>query len=168
MGSTALAPDDWSHDFSDLIVEAQRDNNSERKIEDIFVPSAIKPYKQVIKQWKQFSIVISKTTDPLFPTPPSVHEIKLFLRWLVRTSHGIIGTKINHVTAGNRLSALKRAIKLHTNHVYSNKETANLAAYITRNFLKLESLSTASYTKPIANLVVAKDLIRFIKLCNEY
>jgi hypothetical protein len=64
----------------------------------------------------------------LFPEAPSIEHVKLFLQWLVRCSVGLIEDKMTDVTLGNYLSALKRAVKDHTNYQYNRAQNQVLAA----------------------------------------
>ncbi|KAF1938833.1 hypothetical protein EJ02DRAFT_498470 [Clathrospora elynae] len=70
---------------------------------------------------------------------------------------------ITDITLNNRLSALKRAIRMHT-----NSENESLALFIRKDLVHTQLVSTAARPKPVAPLPVAEDLIHFLWACDEY
>jgi hypothetical protein len=91
-----------------------------------------------------------------------VYRIQLFLRWLAETRTGQLEDIITDTTLRNRLSSLKRAIKTHTSHQYSASEKKQLDYFIAANLVQEGKVATGAYTKAIAPLPVAEDLIRFM------
>jgi hypothetical protein len=67
--------------------------------------------------------VLQKPIDKPFVEPPSVYQIKLFIRFFAQSRTGLIEDNITTATVQNRLLSLKRAIKLHTHYQY--KKTQN-------------------------------------------
>jgi hypothetical protein len=109
-----------------------------------------------------------KTAERVFTEPPTVYRIKLFLRWLAKSRTGLLEDNITDTTVRNRLASLKRAVRLHTNHRYSEAENQALNTFIHQDLVRLGELSTAAKTKPVAPLPVAEDLIQFLWTCDEY
>ncbi|KAF1941090.1 hypothetical protein EJ02DRAFT_378356, partial [Clathrospora elynae] len=75
---------------------------------------------------------------------------------------------ITDTTLNNRLSALKRAIKVHTNYMYSKRDNDNLELFIRKDLVLKGLVSTAARPKPVAPLPVAEDLIYFLWACDKY
>jgi hypothetical protein len=77
-----------------------------------------------------------------------------------RTS--VLKDNITDVTISNRLNCLNRAVRLHTNYIYSKAENEQFSLYIRLDLAKAGLTSTAARSKPVASLPVAKDLILFL------
>ena len=60
-----------------------------------------------------------------------MYRIQLFLRWLAETSTGQLEENITDTTVRNRLSSLKRNIKLLTGRQYNSAENKDLEIFIT-------------------------------------
>jgi hypothetical protein len=75
---------------------------------------------------------------------------------------------ITDTTVRNRLAVLKRAIRLHTNYIYSKAENEALETFIRKDLVSAGLISTAARPKPVAPLPVAEDLIHFLWACDEY
>jgi hypothetical protein len=97
-----------------------------------------------------------------------VYRIQLFLRWLAETRTGQLEENITDTTIRNRLSSLKRNIKLLTGRQYNSAENKDLEIFITKDLAQNGKIATGAYTKPVAPLPVAEDLIRFMWVCDEY
>jgi hypothetical protein len=91
-----------------------------------------------------------------------VYRIQLFLRWLAETRTGQLEQNITDTTIRNRLSSLKRNIKLLTGRQYNSAENKELEIFITKNLAQNGKIATGAYRKPVAPLPVAEDLIQFI------
>ena len=81
---------------------------------------------------------------------------------------GVLEANITEVTIANRLNCLKRAIRLHTNYIYSKAENEQLSSYIRLDLAKHGLISTAVRSKPVASLPVAEDLLLILWACDEY
>ena len=51
---------------------------------------------------------------------PTALQINLYLEWFAQTRTGLLEENVTDVTIRNRLSCLKRVIKLHTKYQYTN------------------------------------------------
>ncbi|KAF2199916.1 hypothetical protein GQ43DRAFT_375124, partial [Delitschia confertaspora ATCC 74209] len=57
---------------------------------------------------------------------PQIREIKLFFRWLARSSKGSLETKMRTTSLINKWSDLTRALKLNNNHRFSAPENKEM------------------------------------------
>jgi hypothetical protein len=112
--------------------------------------------------------VLQKPIDKPFVEPPSVYQIKLFIRFLAQSRTGLIKDNITTATVQNRLSSLKRAIKLQTHYQYNETQNTEINQFIENELVLSGELSSAAYKKPIAPLLVAEDLVHFSWACDEY
>jgi hypothetical protein len=112
--------------------------------------------------------VLQKPIDKPFVELPSVYQIKLFIRFLAQSRTGLIKDNITTATVQNRLSSLKRAIKLHTHYQYNETQNTKINQFIENELVLSGKLSSAAYKKPIAPLLVAEDLVHFSWACDEY
>lgn len=164
-------------DNSDLVQAALQKTTtpeppSEEKLKTILT-SSYPAYKRIVGRWVQFSEeILSQHVDPTSPFKlqqlPTLEQVKIFLRWLVRTSVPILDDQITVVTLDNKLSDLKKAIKLHTDFVFPQLWNRDLKELIEKNLPATEGLSTKTYKKSIAPVEVTKDLLRFAWRCDEY
>ena len=92
----------------------------------------------------------------------------MYLLWLAETRTGLLEENITDTTVRNRLSSLKRAIKLFTRRQYSSAENKDIENYIEKELVHKGKISTDAYKKPVAPLLVAEDLIQFLWMCDEY
>jgi hypothetical protein len=106
--------------------------------------------------------------ERLFTEPPSIYQIKLFIRYLAETLTGVITDQISDNTVRNRLASLKRAIRLNTNHQYSHTENEGLTSFYKKDLVRSGEVSTLARCKPVAPLPVAEDLVHFLWACDEY
>lgn len=104
----------------------------------------------------------------MFGKAPTVYRIQMYLLWLAKTRTGLLEEKITDTTVRNRLSSLKRAIKLFTRRQYSSAENKDIENYIEKELVYKGKISTDAYKKPVAPLLVAEDLIQFLWMCDEY
>lgn len=70
-------------------------------------------------------------------------------------------------TVRNRLSCLKRTVKLHTQYQYIQLQNAEIDKYIEKRLVSGIHVSISARKKPFAPLHVAED-IRFLFTCDEY
>jgi hypothetical protein len=105
--------------------------------------------------------------DPPFVDPPSVHQIKLFIRFLAASRTGLLDDSITTTIAQNRLRCLDRAVKLHTNYVYGRAQNADLEHFLEKELVHGGVLLTSAHAKPIAPLPVMEDLLHFLWACDE-
>jgi hypothetical protein len=89
-----------------------------------------------------------------------LQNIKMHLFWLAATRTGHLDDKITDTTLRNRLSSLRRAIKLYTGYQYNSAQNKELENYIAKELVHKGKVATEAYQKPVAHLVVAEDLIR--------
>jgi integrase len=104
----------------------------------------------------------------MFGKAPTVYRIQMYLLWLAETRTGLLEENITDTTVRNRLSSLKRAIKLFTRRQYSSAENKDIENYIEKELVHKGKISTDAYKKPVAPLLVAEDLIQFLWMCDEY
>jgi hypothetical protein len=97
-----------------------------------------------------------------------VYRIQLFLRWLAETRTGQLEDIITDTTLRNRLSSLKRAINTYTGRQYNATENKQLENSIAKDLVQEGKIAMGAYTKAIAPLLVAEDLIWFMWVCDEY
>ncbi|KAF2726777.1 hypothetical protein EJ04DRAFT_480035 [Polyplosphaeria fusca] len=164
-------------DFTDLIKEAiylkapERQPLTEEKIKELLLPDAYRKHKLVLELWTEFCTQILQKTflqNQPFEEVPTVDQIKLFLKWITLVSEGRLDTKINDVTLCNRLSSLKRAIKLYKDgYRYSSNQNTEFSVFI-KDLAKKGLVSTKGVPKPIAPLEVVVDLIKYLWVCDEY
>jgi hypothetical protein len=88
----------------------------------------------------------------MFRQATSVYHIQLFLRWLAKTRTGRLEENITDTTIQNRLSSLKRNIKLLTGRQYNSAENKDLEIFITKDLAQNGRIATGAYTKPVAPL----------------
>jgi hypothetical protein len=100
--------------------------------------------------------------NPTFGQPLTVYQIQLFLRWLAKTRTGQLEDIITDTTLRNRLSSLKQAIKTYTSCQYNATENKQLENFVTKELVQDGKITTGAYTKLVAPLLVAKDLIQFM------
>ncbi|KAH6864996.1 hypothetical protein BKA58DRAFT_438891 [Alternaria rosae] len=119
--------------------------------------------------WSEFTeSILNEHVHSTFRQAPSVYRIQLFLRWLAETRTGQLEENITDTTIRNCLSSLKRKIKLLTGRQYNSAENKDLEIFITKDLAQNGKIATGAYTKPVAPLPVAEDLIRFMWACDEY
>ena len=121
-----------------------------------------------LHRFRQRQLNLSPGERPFQEGPPSAFIIKLHLKWLAMSRTGVLEDNITDVTIGNRLNCLKRAVRLHTNYIYSKAENEQFSLYIRLDLAKAGLISTAARSKPVASLPVAEDLILFLWACDEY
>jgi integrase len=92
----------------------------------------------------------------------------MHLFWLAVTRTGQLDEKITDTTLRNRLSSLKQAIKLYTGYQYNSAQNKELENDIAKELAHKGKVATEAYQKPVAPLLVAEDLIRFMWMCDEY
>jgi hypothetical protein len=92
----------------------------------------------------------------------------MHLKWLAQTRAGQLGENITDTTVRNCLSSLKRATKLYTNYKSNSMQNIEIENYITKERVHKGLIRTGAYVKPVAPLLVAKDLIQFAWACDEY
>jgi hypothetical protein len=97
-----------------------------------------------------------------------VYCIRLFLRWLAKIRTGQLEENITDTTIRNHLLSLKQSIKLLTGCWYNSAENKELEISITKDLAQNGKIATGAYTKPVAPLPVAEDLIWFMWACDKY
>jgi hypothetical protein len=97
-----------------------------------------------------------------------VYQIKLFLCWLAETRTGQLEESITNTTLCNQLSSLKQSIKTHTSRQYNAAENKELEIFVAKDLAQSRKIATGAYTKPLALLPVAEDLIQFMWTCDKY
>jgi hypothetical protein len=105
---------------------------------------------------------------PHFQQAPTTHEITLFLEWLAMGRDGLLEDNITDTTVLNRLNCLKRAIKLHTQYIYTSTQNQDMVRFVTKDLVLRGLVSTSARSKPLAPIEVAKDIIKFLFACDEY
>ena len=103
-----------------------------------------------------------------FVQAPTTLQVQLYLEWFAQTRTGILEENITDVTVRNRLSCLKRAVKLHTQYQYTPLQNAEIDKFIEKRLVYGKHVSTCARKKPLAPLGVAEDIIRFLFTCDEY
>ncbi|PZD37947.1 DUF3435 domain containing protein [Pyrenophora tritici-repentis] len=138
-------------------------------IKNMMIPSSFKAHQYIMSLWADFTgSVLQEPISSRIESAPTVFRIQLFLRWLAATRTGQLEENITDTTIRNLLSSLKRAIKLYTGYQYSVSQNKDLDNFIQKDLVQKNELATSAYTKPIAPLPVAEDLIQFMWMCDEY
>ena len=107
-------------------------------------------------------------TEDYFVQAPTTLQVQLYLEWFAQTRTGILEENVTDVTVRNRLSCLKRTVKLHTQYQYTPLQNAEIDKYIEKRLVSGKHVSTSARQKPLAPLDVAEDIIRFLFTCDEY
>ncbi|KAF1935516.1 hypothetical protein EJ02DRAFT_439182 [Clathrospora elynae] len=140
-------------------------------IKERMIPPSNIQYLYTMRLWETFmqnQLQKPLSEHPFEDGPATVYTIKLHLQWLAKSRTGMLEDNITDTTLNNRLSALKRAIKVHTNYMYSKRDNDDLELFIRKDLVLEGLVSTAARPKPVAPLPVAEDLIYFLWACDEY
>ncbi|CAN9115701.1 unnamed protein product [Alternaria alternata] len=113
------------------------------------------------KKIKNLSHLYSLVQLEKEPAPLTEEDVKNLLISSSYKSHatGLLEENITDTTVRNRLSLLKRAIKLFTRRQYSSAENKDIENYIKKELVYKGKISTDAYKKLVAPLLVAEDLI---------
>ncbi|KAF1363482.1 hypothetical protein EJ07DRAFT_152290 [Lizonia empirigonia] len=126
---------------------------SSEDIKGLLIKSSFDAYDFTIKQWIE---------------GPYSHQIKLFLEYFSQTRTGLLEDRITDTTLINRFNNLKRAIKLHTCHQYTQPQTQEILKFVSKELVPGGFVSTCARSKPIAPIPVAADIVRFLFASDEY
>lgn len=139
-------------------------------IKDIVCQDQFKKFKALERDWEEFCHDVLRQApepdDEPFSTPLSIKTIYVFLRFLVRRGKGADGC-ISTATVTRKWQELQRLTLLRCNHTYMKSEKK----YV-RNFIQklpdMEGASTSGRAKPLASVELAKHLLHFLWVCDEY
>ncbi|CAN9286059.1 unnamed protein product [Alternaria alternata] len=169
-----MAPKKKSQDLAQLhsLVQLEEEPTplTQEDVKAMLIPSSYKSHKYTMDLWIEFfeRFYPDEPVNPKFGEAPAVYRIKMHLFWLAATRTGQLDENITDTTLRNRLSSLKRAIKLYTGYQYNSAQNKELENYITKELVHKEKIGTGAYIKPVAPLLVAEDLIQFMWVCDEY
>ena len=77
-----------------------------------------------------------------FVQAPTTLQVQLYLEWFAQTRTGILEENITDATVRNRLSCLKRAVKLHTQYQYTQLQNAEIDKFIEKRLVCGKHFST--------------------------
>jgi hypothetical protein len=155
------------------------------QLEQEMNPGKLQDFRYTIRLWREYvsNPPITRTLlictrfseqvleEPIvgepFPSVPSVVRLDTFLEWFAATRTGNLEAVVTDTTLGNRLAALKKAIKLYTHYRYSAAQNEALQNTFAR-LIQSSKITSAGYAKPIATVEVSRDLIRLLWACDEY
>ncbi|KAG9194063.1 hypothetical protein G6011_04098 [Alternaria panax] len=117
-----MAPKKKSEDLAHLhsLVQLKEEPTplTQEDVKAMLIPSSYKSHKYTMDLWIEFfeRFYPDEPVNPKFGEAPAVYRIKMHLFWLAATRTGQLDENITDTTLRNRLSSLKRAIKLYTGY----------------------------------------------------